>query len=151
MLLLHCMPTSERDDGTLLEKMAPTCTPSQCREPKPSGKPRRSASEVFYEPADILPSHGSIPSVRALDPQIEKARQEMERDSQQEPLVSGEGPSSSAPGSPVDTPIPVIMVPGAFHCACKVHARPLADTTIFRTGVIWQCMTPIACPKCRVA
>ena len=32
-----------------------------CREPKPSTKVKRNTSDVFYEPADVLPSHGSIP------------------------------------------------------------------------------------------
>ena len=40
-------------------------------------KMKRKGSEAFFEPPEALPSHGSIPSARALDPEIERARQEM--------------------------------------------------------------------------
>lgn len=51
---------------------------------------------MFFEAPEALPSRGSIPSVHAVDPAIEAARQEF-IDSQQAPLVQGGSTSSVAP------------------------------------------------------
>ncbi|EIE18583.1 DUF221-domain-containing protein [Coccomyxa subellipsoidea C-169] len=65
--------------------------------------PQRSGSDaMFFEAPEALPSRGSIPSVHAVDPAIEAARQEM-IESQQAPLVKG-GPTSSVPPADAASP-----------------------------------------------
>ncbi|CAL8466090.1 g5626 [Coccomyxa elongata] len=60
-------------------------------------QPQRKGSEsMFFEAPEALPSRGSIPSVHAVDPQIEAARQEL-IESQQMPLVHGGATSVIAP------------------------------------------------------
>ncbi|KAK9902019.1 hypothetical protein WJX75_001351 [Coccomyxa subellipsoidea] len=60
-------------------------------------EPQRKGDDVmFFEAPEALPSRGSIPSVHAVDPAIEAARQEL-IDSQQAPLVQGGSTSSVAP------------------------------------------------------
>ena len=64
-------------------------------------QPQRKGSEaMFFEAPEALPSRGSIPSVHAVDPQIEAARQEL-IDSQQMPLVHGGATSVLAPSDAV--------------------------------------------------
>ncbi len=73
--------------------------------------PQRSGSDaMFFEAPEALPSRGSIPSVHAVDPAIEAARQEM-IESQQAPLVKG-GPTSSVP------PADAVRRPSAAPQAC---------------------------------
>ena len=76
-------------------------------------------------------------SVRALDPEIEKAREAMARDQQQQPLVS-EGPSSSAPGSPVR------RNPACMRCLLHRTNVPLASSHL-------ACALQVHLMGCRVS
>ena len=60
-LLRSALSSAQRHPMWVMTAMCALLGIALCREPRSPMKAQRNTSEVFYEPADVLPSHGSIP------------------------------------------------------------------------------------------
>ena len=60
-------------------------------------KMQKSPSETFFEAPAALPARGSIPSVQALDPAVEAARQALADEAEHANLIHAGEPTSSPP------------------------------------------------------
>lgn len=104
-----------------------------CREtPKLTKKP----SETFFEAPQALPARGSIPSVRALDPAVAAAREELANEAEHATLIhSGDVTSSppipaevcpamKSPSSSTSILISIALLLGQSHACDRTHLAP---------------------------